>query len=147
MAALCLFFTWLNMTVMLRRLPPYGNYIEMLGKVASSFAFFFLTFACLIVGFAVSLAVLIPTSPIFKDEPIFNILGKVSHNYILTSRHQFGHFLISCLNRKYLLCMLKIEFLESSKATETRKWTKLRYFSCVQPCTCKMQVYKNVIIT
>ena len=74
--AIGMFAAWANLTLMCRTLPQTGNYIEMLVKVAGSFAQFLGTFSSLLVGFGVSLAVLIPTTPIFK-EPIGDVLGKV----------------------------------------------------------------------
>ena len=74
--AIGMFAAWVNLTLMCRTLPTLGNYIEMLVKVSRSFAMFLGTFSSLLVGFGVSLAVLIPTTPIFQQE-IPHVLGKV----------------------------------------------------------------------
>ena len=74
--AIGMFAAWANLTLMCRTLPQTGNYIEMLVKVSGSFAQFLGTFSSLLVGFGVSLAVLIPTTPIFQQE-IPHVLGKV----------------------------------------------------------------------
>ena len=76
LVAIGMFAAWANLTLMCRTLPTLGNYIEMLVKVSGSFAMFLGTFSSLLVGFGVSLAVLIPTTPIFK-QPITDVLGKV----------------------------------------------------------------------
>ena len=75
--AIGMFAAWANLTLMCRTLPRQGNYIEMLVKVSGSFAMFLGTFSSLLVGFGVSLAVLIPTTPIFKQPITDVVLGKV----------------------------------------------------------------------
>lgn len=69
LSAFCLLASWINMALMLRRLPYVGIYVVMLTKVAQSFANFFIILLSFIIAFAVAFFIL------FQNQTSFATFG------------------------------------------------------------------------
>lgn len=68
-AALGIFFTWIELMMLVGRFPMFGLYVQMFTTVAANFAKFLLAYSCLLTAFAFSFAVLFPHYPAFKTVP------------------------------------------------------------------------------
>lgn len=66
-AALGIFFTWLELMMLVGRFPMFGLYIQMLTKVAANFVKFLLAYSCLLIAFALSFTLLFPQYPAFRS--------------------------------------------------------------------------------
>ncbi|KAF4532352.1 hypothetical protein B566_EDAN003656, partial [Ephemera danica] len=68
-AAFGMFFTWLELMMLVGRFPIFGLYVQMFTTVARNFAKFLLAYSCLLVAFGLSFAVLFPKYKSFKSVP------------------------------------------------------------------------------
>jgi hypothetical protein len=68
-AAFGMFFTWLELMMLVGRFPVFGLYVQMFTTVAANFAKFLLAYSCLLVAFGLSFAVVFPQYKSFKSVP------------------------------------------------------------------------------
>lgn len=66
-AAVGIFVTWLELMMIVGRFPIFGLYVQMFTTVAINFIKFFGAYVCLLIAFSLSLNVLMPNYPTFKN--------------------------------------------------------------------------------
>lgn len=66
-AAIGIFFAWLELMMIVGRFPIFGLYIQMFTTVAKNFSKFLLAYCCLLIAFALSFGVLFADYKSFKD--------------------------------------------------------------------------------
>lgn len=91
LSAFCLLASWINMAMLLRRLPLIGIYVVMLTKVAQSFANFFTILLSFIVAFAVAFFILLPGQDSFSTIG-YSVLKTA---VMMTGEQDFGDIFFS----------------------------------------------------
>ncbi|XP_063220667.1 transient receptor potential channel pyrexia-like [Bacillus rossius redtenbacheri] len=66
-AAVAIFFTWVELMMIVGRFPMFGLYVQMFTIVAINFAKFLLTYTCLFLAFSLSFGVLFSNYPAFQN--------------------------------------------------------------------------------
>ncbi|KAF5293936.1 hypothetical protein FQA39_LY13641 [Lamprigera yunnana] len=66
-AAIGIFFTWIELMMIVGRFPIFGLYVQMFTTVSINFSKFLLAYSCLLIAFALSFSVLLPNYKSFKD--------------------------------------------------------------------------------
>lgn len=66
-AAIGIFFTWLELMMIVGRFPTFGVYIQMFTTVALNFLKFLIAYSCLLVAFGISFGVIFTNYPAFSN--------------------------------------------------------------------------------
>ncbi|XP_075982691.1 transient receptor potential channel pyrexia isoform X2 [Anticarsia gemmatalis] len=65
-AAITIFFCWLELMMIIGRFPTFGLYVQMFTTVTVNFATFLLAYSCLLIAFGLAFSVLFSNYPAFK---------------------------------------------------------------------------------
>ncbi|KAF8376249.1 trpa-1 [Pristionchus pacificus] len=76
LAAISAFFQWLNLLLLVRKLPRFGIYVVMLFDIFKTFARFSLIFVLFVVAFSISFFILLQNRPEFSN--VFSSLMKTT---------------------------------------------------------------------
>lgn len=66
-AAIAIFFTWLELMLIVGRFPMFGLYVQMFQTVAINFVKFLIAYSCLLIAFGLSFGVLFTNYPSFQN--------------------------------------------------------------------------------
>ncbi|KAK6747542.1 hypothetical protein RB195_000627 [Necator americanus] len=69
LAAVCAFLAWMNLLLLIRKLPRFGIYVVMFFDILRTFSRFFLIFVLFIVSFSISFYVIMQNRPEFSSVP------------------------------------------------------------------------------
>ncbi|RCN36187.1 ankyrin repeat protein [Ancylostoma caninum] len=69
LAAICAFASWMNLLLLIRKLPKFGIYVVMFFDVLKTFSRFFLIFVLFIVAFSVAFHAILQNRPEFSSVP------------------------------------------------------------------------------
>ncbi|XP_046389340.1 uncharacterized protein LOC124158196 [Ischnura elegans] len=75
-AALATVFIWADLMIQIGRYPTFGVYVQMFTTVSVNFSKLLLAYSCLLIGFGLGLAVLLPNFPAF-EKPYLALLTSV----------------------------------------------------------------------
>ncbi|KAE9414822.1 hypothetical protein Angca_007770 [Angiostrongylus cantonensis] len=68
-AAVCAFLSWMNLLLLIRKLPRFGIYVVMFFDVLRTFSRFFIVFALFVVAFSIAFFVMMQNRPEFSSVP------------------------------------------------------------------------------
>ncbi|KAK5970519.1 transient receptor potential cation channel subfamily A member 1 [Trichostrongylus colubriformis] len=69
LAAACAFSSWMNLLLLIRKLPRFGIYVVMFFDVLRTFSRFFIVFALFVIAFSISFFVIMQNRPEFSSIP------------------------------------------------------------------------------